>query len=60
MGLFYYKSHLQNERKKPNGEPVDEKFLTQMEKLQKTGGDGAYVFRPEWEKDMKQFLYQFS
>lgn len=28
VGLFYYKSHVHNERKMANGEPVDDKFLT--------------------------------
>jgi hypothetical protein len=31
-----------------------------LQKLEKVAGEGAYVFLPEWEKDTKQFLYEFS
>ena len=57
IGLFYYKSHLQQDKKKANGEPIDDKFLTQLEKLEKTNAEGAYVFKPEWETENQQFLY---
>lgn len=61
VGLFFYKAHIHQEKKMPNGEPVDDKFLTELQKLQKVTAEGAYTFLPEWEEPgVVQHLYQFS
>lgn len=60
FSLKYYKPHLQAHYKDDNDEDVDEKFLTDIQKVKKTWSEGAYAFRPEWENGLFQYAYRFS
>jgi len=41
-------------------EDVDEKLLTEIQKVKKVSSEGAYTLRPEWENGMNQYAYRFS
>ena len=60
VNLNYYKPHVEQPVKDEAGEDVDEKKLTPHQKLMKSGSEGAYVFKPEFEEGEYSYLYQYS
>ncbi len=49
VSLRYYKPHLEVHYQDEHEQDIDEKFLTDEQKILKTPSEGAYVLRPEWE-----------
>lgn len=64
FSLNYYKPHVEIKYHKLNGEDVEEKNLSTVQKLLKSYSEGAYLFKPEWEdfrnNGTRGFLYDYS
>lgn len=46
--------------KDDHDEDVEDKFLTETEKIKKMASEGAYTLRPEWENGLLNYAYRFS